>query len=113
MIGRGYWSTGIMVRYYQDDGWAVTLDFLDDGFCQDGSTEGTLRVRYIESELSTAIDTIKADAERLGIRWERPTIYMHGDGEDAEADYPRAWRAWVNREALRLGWRPIYRERVA
>lgn len=113
MIGDGYWSTGIMVRWYPDNerdrNWSVKLEFLDDGFCEMGSTEGELRCRYVEPSLSTAIDTLKADAERLGIIFKSPTVYMY---QDSDAEYPEDWRAIVDAEAERLGWRPCYRERA-
>lgn len=117
MIGEGYWSTGITVRWYADgDQWRVSLRFLDDGFCEDGSTEGTLVVRYLMHDLGDALDLLKADAERLGIRWAQvpqcPTIYMEADGEADDIDYPIGWQKIVNDQIRRLGWKLGYDEPV-
>lgn len=119
MIGSQYWSTGIAVKYIAPIGnspaaWAVSLEFLDDGFCGNASTEGSLRVRYVREDLSAMIDTLKADAERLGICFKRgggtATVYMIGDGESALEDYPPNWKRIVNDQARRLGWQPCYKE---
>ena len=117
MIGEGYWSTGIMVRYYADgEQWSISLSFLDDGFCDTASTEGELRLRYLTQDLGVGIDTLKADAERLGLRWANvpgcPTIYMDGDGEDGGRDYPEGWRETIRDQARRLGWVPTYGKTV-
>jgi hypothetical protein len=116
MVGPRYWSTGISIRWHADnDEWSVSLEFKDDGFCEEASTEGKLTLRYRVSDLSTAIDTLKADAERLGIVWNTavpacPTIYVEDDGEWEDRDYPPGWRGVVNAQAARLGWFPCYRE---
>ena len=129
MIGNGYWSTGITVTWQYsgsgDYGWAASLEYLDDGFCNDDadvgrvSTEGTLHTRYAVRQGETAdaltvvIDTIKADAERLGIRWGAvtpgATVYYKGDGEDEDFPPPDGWREMVNAQAERLGWQSGYR----
>ena len=64
MIGDSYWSTGISIQ--KDDGkWKVWLDFLDNGWVPEwDATEGRLRVCYQVDDLTRAIDTLKADAER-------------------------------------------------
>jgi hypothetical protein len=119
MIGEGYWSTGIMVRYYADgEQWSISLEFKDNGFCDKASTEGRLSLRYAVTDLSAGIDTLKADAERLGITWiaqvpSCPTVYMDGDGEDEDRDYPENWRKVINDQARRLGWATCYRELAA
>lgn len=116
MIGSGYWSTGIMVRYYANGAqWGLSLDFLDDGFCEVESTQGTLRLRYLVTDLTAGIDQLKTDAERMGLRWATqvpscPTIYMEGDGEWPDRDYPENWRRVINDQARRLGWEICYRE---
>lgn len=115
MIGSRYWSTGIMVRWYADgDQWFLSLDFKDDGFCDQASSEGTLKLRYLVDDLQVGIDTLKAEAERFGIAWATsvpscPTVYMDGDGESPDRDYPEDWRAVVNAQAGRIGWFPCYR----
>lgn len=129
MIGDGYWSTGITVvwRYAGggDYGWAASADYYDDGFCDDSaderrvSTEGTLRTRYAVREgktqdaLTVVIDTMLADAKRLGIRWRDPlagedgtaSLYYHGDGEDPEDAPPDGWKQILAAQAERIGWR--------
>ena len=131
MIGSGYWTTGITVRYGYSGmnlyGWAASVGFYDDGFCSDDtdsgtiSTEGTLRTRYYVREgagpgadaLAAAIDVIKADAERLGIRFRQdglmtPHVYYQGDGEDEDWPPPAGWRELVDAQSARLGWEGLY-----
>lgn len=125
MIGNTYWSTGILVRH--DNGkWHATVEYFDNGFVDDNaddrrvSTEGKLHTRYYLRDgkhadaLTIAIDTVKADAERLGITWRdvwateaKATIYM-----DDEETAPAGWRELANAQARRLGWEPCYSERT-
>lgn len=117
MIGPGYWATGITIEQYESDSrWYVRLEFFDDGWCEDGSTQGTLRCRYPNADLAAAIDSLKADAERLGITWGSrngavtPTIYYPGDGGWADTYYPPNWREIADEQAKRLGWKASYSE---
>ncbi len=129
----GYWSTGITVRWSDHvstiegqsvPGWYASLDFLDDGFCDDQpdlgeiSTEGTLRTRYAVQDgqtvtgLRAAIDALITDANRLGITFGGPSgppaLYYKGDGESADYPPPLGWREMLSAEASRLGWEEIY-----
>jgi hypothetical protein len=112
MIGNGYWATGITVHHgyagSRGYGWGATLDFLDDGFMAEDSTQGTLCTRYYVTSLARAIDLIKADAERLGITFrqgdELPMLYYKGDGEDPDYPPPVGWRAMLADQAERIGW---------
>lgn len=136
VIGNGYWSTGIVVRYgYSGQdlyGWGAEVKFYDNGFCDDDtdaglvSTEGTLHTRYLVREgngpdadaLAAAVDAVKQDAERLGIRFRTDgaspaTVYYQGDGEHKDYPPPPGWREMVNAQARRLGWEPFYRERAS
>lgn len=117
MIGDGYWASGIVVKYREhSDDWSASVDFLDDGFCQDDSTEGRLHTRYFiggSEALTRAIDVVKADAERLGIRFgvldgETGRIYAHQDGEDPEYPMPDGWRELLAWQSERIGWTPTY-----
>lgn len=129
MIGDGYWASGITVRYGYSGmdryGWGAKVDFYDSGFCDDDtdagavSTQGTLSTRYFVREgtgadadgLATAVDVVKQDAERLGIRFggaTPPVVYYEGDGEDEDWPPPDGWRGMVDAQAQRLGWRGIY-----
>ncbi|HEY9412389.1 MAG TPA: hypothetical protein VIP77_22615 [Jiangellaceae bacterium] len=128
MIGNGYWSNGITVRY-SDGRWSASVAYYDDGFVNDTaddgtvSTEGTLHTRYFLRDgktadaLTVAIDTVKADAERLGISWNTPGIgpfvYMDGDGENGGRDVPDNWRELVDEQARRLGWERLYSQTPA
>ena len=132
MIGETYWATGISIRYgYSGEGrygWAAEVAFYDNGFCDDDtdtgtiSTQGTLATRYFVREgdgvdadgLAAAVDTVKADAERLGIRFRddealSPAVYYEEDGTGGQYPPPAGWRDLVNAQAVRLGWKPIYR----
>lgn len=131
MIGNGYWTTGINVRYGYSGmdlyGWAARVEFLDDGFCSDDtdsgtiSTGGTLRTRYYVTDgtgpdadgLAAAINAVKADADRLGITFRQdglmtPHVYYQGDGEDEDYPPPEGWRELVDAQAVRLGWEGLY-----
>ncbi|MBU2249781.1 MAG: hypothetical protein KKD77_23745 [Gammaproteobacteria bacterium] len=108
MIGNTYWSTGISVRSDGHGKWAAFLRFQDDGFAEDGATEGWLTTRYFEP-LAQAIDTIKADAEKLGIQFrgtigEIPFLWGEQDGESKEWPMPVNWRELLQEQARRLGW---------
>jgi hypothetical protein len=118
MIGDRYWSLGIRINpHSQKDGewrWTVRLEFYDDGFAQDGSTEGTLTVRYVTTDLDAAIDLLKADAEKLGIRWvsaERgvplhPNVALSGNEEDPKLEWVKSI---ADAQSERLGWTSIYK----
>ena len=105
MIGPAYWSTGIKIHQGVRGAWSVSLDFYDDGFAEDGSTEGTLRVRY-EGDLDASVDLLKADAERLGIIWRTPTVYSYDLSGDVD---PPSLCATADAQARRLGWEECYR----
>ena len=116
MIGNGYWATGITVAWSRwPNGWIASVEFFDDGFTEQGSTQGKLSTRYWshdpgEETLARQIDLVKADAERLGIRFvatgaDKPSLYYQGDGEDPEWPAPEGWRELLGRQAARLGWR--------
>ena len=125
MIGDGYWATGIVVTYSGggQHGWAAEVGYYDAGFCNDDpdtgqiSTEGTLHTRYhvrrhgpgTADPLKAVIDVIKADAERLGIRFnDDACVFYKGDGEAKDYPPPEGWRELVDAQAVRLGWRGIY-----
>jgi hypothetical protein len=109
------------------DGWSAEVEYQDDGFCDDFpeighvSTEGSLRTRYrvkVATDsvmvLAAVIDAVKADAERLGIRWADaagPYVFYKGDGEHEDCPPPNGWRQMVNAQAERIGWQPFYRDR--
>lgn len=125
MYGDGHWSTGITVGANErGDGsvrWGAAAEFYDGGFVdtEDAdagqiSTEGEIRTRYFVDTtdatdgLTTAIDTVKRDAERLGIKFEppggSPTLYVRGDGEWSDVWLPDNWRERLAEQAKRLGW---------
>jgi hypothetical protein len=126
-----YWSTAITVTYAPFaeringepyPGWHASLDYRDDGFTDNDpetgavSTEGSLRTRYpvrdakIRQGLSIAIDTLIADAERLGITFTTlpgnrgPHLFYDGDGENETHPAPEGFRDILAAEADRLGW---------
>jgi len=123
-----YWATGITVEYRYagsgEYGWTAKVEYFDDGFCDDIpgtatiSTQGILKTRYAvrdcedgTSSLSSVIDAIKADVERLGITWGTASplhVYYEGDGEDPDHPGPDGWREMVDAENVRLGWAPLY-----
>lgn len=107
MIGESYWSTGIILRERSGE-WAARLEFMDDGFCEDKSTQGTLTMRYFGS-LATAIDTLIKDAQKLGIVFtgagdEPCRLYYECDGESVDWPPPQNWREILRKQAQRIGW---------
>ena len=127
-----YWSTGITVtwaplaeRIHGEPygGWHAKLDYRDDGFADNDpdigqvSTEGTLYTRYpvrnakIRSGLSIAVDTLIADAKRLGVEFipvgpdTDPWLFYKSDGESEEHPPPDGWRETLAVEAERIGFR--------
>ena len=78
MVGDKYSTSGIVVRFLEVGLWSAEINFVDEGFANEASTEGTLRTsRFID--LAQAIDIIIADAERLGIRWRWKAICTYKD----------------------------------
>jgi hypothetical protein len=121
MIGTGWWSTGVTARWAYSGGgqygWAASLDYLDDGWCDDDpaagrvSTQGRIGTRYAVKDitdcntLTVVLDVLIADAERLGIEWRSPTLYYEADGENASYPPPERWDEALRAQAARLGWR--------
>lgn len=131
MHGNYYWALGITVSANQQaDGgvrWGASAKFYDNGLVDtedpdagDISTEGEIRTRrFVDSTettdgLATAIDTVKRDAERLGITFEphdgSPMLYVRGDGEWPDVWLPANWQERLTEQAERLEWR-TYRHR--
>jgi len=93
MIGNNYWTTGIMLEYYPDPpNWSAYLEFLDDGFCSQESTEGKLGTRYCVDNPFKAVVLLINDAEKLGIEFKFKSLYAKGDGEDPKVNLPEDWR---------------------
>lgn len=114
MVGAQYWSTGITFQEFGRSGeYSVWCDFYDDGFATPESTEGRLDVRYVTKDLTHAIDTLKEDAERLGLRWGGdsigPTVFVKDDGATEEDGDRPELRRLANEHARRLGWHATYR----
>jgi hypothetical protein len=131
IASKGYWSTGISLRWREyagtgfdgvkRSGWGGKVDYCDDGFCDDDpdtgrvSTEGTLVTRYSVHDgdavdgLTAVIDTLLADAKRLGIEFRigdgQPMLFFEGDGENEEWPPPAGWRETLREQAERIGWR--------
>jgi len=116
MIGQSYGATGITVWEIGRDKWHAEARFFDDGFAELGSSEGVIRTRYV-GPLARVVDIVKADAERMGIRWSNPAhhapcIYYEGDGENPAHPAPQGWRTRISAECERLGWCNIYKEQA-
>lgn len=116
MVGDTYYSTGISLIYTEhhgEDTWTATAKFFDGGFGNDLSTEGEIHTRYFQG-IETAIDTCKADAERLGIVFRMfdglPRLYIEGDGESSDWPPPPGWRDTLQKQAARIGWETYHSE---
>lgn len=121
-----YWSTGITLAWREaylshGESWSGSLDYFDDGFASDNpdtatvSTEGTLRTSYgVEhtgrtDALALVIDTLIADAEKLGIEFREralgfPMLYYRVDGEAPDCPPPPNYRELLAEQARRIGW---------
>jgi hypothetical protein len=116
MIGDSYWSSGITLTYHpSSQGWHASAKFYDGGFGYSDadtgqiSTIGLLESRYHIPDgderdgLTAVLDTVKADAEQLGIHWRDPALFVGGDAEDPQS-LPADWRTLLDEHASRLGW---------
>jgi hypothetical protein len=110
MIGTEFWSTGVKVSYLPHrNEWSATVEFFDDGFCEDESTQGRIGSRYF-APLETVLDNVIRDAEKLGIVWRDKNIFVDGDGEGVTL--PRDWREIIQRQADRIGFRSSYTSKI-
>lgn len=103
MIGDSYWYTGVKVTHYGGK-WGASLDFWDDGFCEDASTQGTLTTRYYLPTPTAAIDTLLADASKLGLVPCNPAEPLHIYVTGTLTGWPADWRRVIGQEAARRGW---------
>lgn len=110
MIGNEYWATGVILSCLRDGEWRAKVEFFDAGFCDNKSTEGELKTRYL-IDVELAIDTVIEDAEKLGIVFQEKNIYMIGDGEWKDEYYPDNWRQIIGKQCDRIGWNNIYQEK--
>lgn len=123
MIGKSYWTTGITVNFwrcpttYMARLYSVSLNFHDHGVAQEGSTVGKLSSQYYEVDLGKALDTLIADAQRLGIVFDRNgeklMLYTENDGEGNDHNRPHDWLEQLQAQARRLGWTTYYMDEDA
>lgn len=107
MVGDHYWTTSIVLKWNECDGWAAAVEFFDDGFCNYLSTEGKLHTRYF-GFLEQSIDVVLADAKRLGIEFKnniagKPFLLYDGDGENKDYPPPPNWKVILREQAQRIG----------
>ena len=110
MIGR-YWSTGIRLRFSGGaGGWSGSVDFWDQGYGErdldegDIAIGGRLRSRGSVDDLDALTNTLKRDAEHLGIEFKVPALYYQGAGNDAEPPISADQLHEIRGEAHRIGW---------
>jgi len=106
------YASGIAVWHDGHEGWRAKVTFDDFGHCDRGSIHGHIATKYAD-ELSYSVDTIKQDAEKLGIIFYSipdfaPTVFYPGDGEWPEYLPPNNWREILRQEAKRIGFYCIY-----
>lgn len=111
MVGPQYWSTGIQLKYHGEGKWSARAEFFDDGFVDHRSSEGELRARYIGA-IENVIDVVRADVERLGIRFNRnqndKPVLMAWRENDDEYPMPKDWKLILFSQASRIGWDSVY-----
>lgn len=101
---RTFYSTGISVYYLGHDKWGASADFWDRQLAVPTSVEGNIHTRY-HLGLRKAIEQIKSTAERFGIQFEEPRLYLDTTYEDPP-QHPDG-KALVEDEAQRLGWTAV------
>lgn len=119
MIGPNYWTTGVKITFVNATGQhKAELDFLDDGWADQTSTEGTLRARYYrDSSIADSVRLLLVDATKLGITYRNHLtksplcLYVPGDGEGDISHWPANWRELIQAAADELGWENIYKAR--
>jgi hypothetical protein len=106
-------SAGIIVKYGYGGsgnyGWWAKVEFEDLGHCDRGSIKGSITTKYAD-KLAYSIDTIKADAEKLGIQFYNnpgvmPFLFYLRDGEDVDYPPPSGWKETLRTEANRIGFK--------
>lgn len=123
MHGDQLYAFGITVKYgyagNNQHGWWATVHFEDCGFYDRGSVQGELTTKYAD-DLSYAIDTIKVDAESMGIqfvgcvpdaedeRFSKPDLFYEKDGCSQDYPSPNGWREILKHEAERIGFSSPY-----
>jgi hypothetical protein len=119
-----YWAAGMSVAYdVHNQGWTGKVEFYDDCWIGDDDadtgrvgTEGHLTTRYavkdgaVVSGLAAVVDTLLADAARLGVQFTgpgegAPSLTYPGYGEWAEYPPPVGYREILAAQAARIGWR--------
>jgi hypothetical protein len=112
MYGDTLFSLGIIVWYaYAGDnkyGWLAQVEFRDYGHCEPNSIRGKIITTSYGIPLSRAIDTIKTDAEKLGIKFAQfeeisPYLFYLNDGDSKDYPPPADWRTLLKKEAKRIG----------
>lgn len=109
-------STGIHLKFSSLQGWAAEVQFSTFEHAQSSCIEGSIGPRYF-GELAAVIDLAKDSAESMGVTFInneliQPTMYIEGDGEDPKVDLPENWRALIQEQCERLGWRSVYTDKV-
>ncbi|MCP4986089.1 MAG: hypothetical protein GY928_08490 [Colwellia sp.] len=112
-------TTGIEVEYGYAGGdkygWWARVGIHDLGHCENESVRGHIGMSYA-NELGFAVDTIKKDADSLGIefvtlaplsdsKYGTPNLSYIGDGESNEYPPPEGWQIMLSREAERIGFK--------
>lgn len=109
MIGNP-WTTGITVTDlggFTPDGkrFTVSLEFTDNGFCDNRAVDGSLRVRYVVADPVAAVRMLREDAERIGITFRMTNLYAQsGDEPDTIEGWPADAVAALRDLAAEWGW---------
>lgn len=112
MYGDKLFTIGITLKYGYGGGstqygWWAKVDFEDFGHCDCDSIHGSLSTKYIDN-IQSAIDTIKADTEKLGIKFHGPMLFYVNDGNSKDYPPPEGWKELLKKEAERIGFKCPY-----
>ncbi len=111
MIGQQYWANGIIATYFGDNQWGLQIDFLDDGFCNEESTQGSIKTRYL-TNLDNGIKTLIEDAKNLGIKFNDGfTLYAYQDGASKDYPMPENWVSIFEKACEKHNLAMIYKEK--
>lgn len=110
MIGNNYWATGIIATYHGENQWGLEIIFLDDGFCNEESTQGSIKTRYLTG-LDNGIETLISDAKRLGIELkDNFVLYAFQDGFSKDYPMPKNWISIFENACEKHNLTMIYKE---
>ena len=89
----------------EEYGWAARLHWQDPRFCESKTVEGTIKTRYFELDMATAIDAVLEVADTFSLDLsDEFAIFYESDGSAWYTEPPPTFMAQIKEEAKRRGW---------